>query len=607
MSNVPARFAALASAGLLAAALSGCGGQSSQAAGGYDDPHPLPQDTMTVVTAEIGRYGGRFVMGQTSSPKTFNALLANETSSSDVYQRLFAAVADFDNATQQTRPILAKSWETSEDGLTTTFHLRRGIRFSDGHPITSEDFLFNFELAYDEELHPSLQDLLKIDGQKFEVSAPDSYTVVVKTPKPYALIVSAVGSLYIMPKHILEPVYRAGNFASAYGTNTPPESLVTSGAWTLKQFVPNEKTVLTRNPYWMGVDAEGNRLPYLDEMVFLIVPDQTAASIKFQAGELDALDNVKAEDYQAYEEGQEAGNYTLYDLGPALNTNFFWFNMNKVREPKAGRKLGDPQVEATKYRWFTTKDFRIAVSKAIDRSAIIRSVYFGDAVNNWSTATAGNKEWHTGQTGYDYDVEGANKLLDGLGWTDKDGDGVREDDRGNPISFTLKTNGDNVMRMSMANFIKDDLAKIGVRCVPSGVDFNTLITNLRQDFNYESILLGLQSGVPPDPGMGQNVWKSSGLTHYWNIKQPKPETAAEARIDELMNLNVTTLDPAVRKQTWAEIERLVLDEAFVFWLPTLVAKVPIRNSFGNLQPSVIPHRIIWNIDRVYQKSRADRT
>jgi len=156
----------------------------------------------------------------------------------------------------------------------------------------------------------------------------------------------------------------------------------------------------------------------------------------------------------------------------------------------------------------------------------------------------------------------------------------------------------------MCNFIKDDLAKVGIRCTPTPVEFNTLITNLREDFQYESILLGLQSGVPPDPGMGQNVWRSSGLTHYWNIKQPKPETAAEAEIDKLMSENVATIDTTIRHKTWNRIQDLVNQQAFVIWLPTLEVKVPVRNRFGNLHPTVIPHRILWNIDQVYVKSHA---
>ena len=144
------------------------------------------------------------------------------------------------------------------------------------------------------------------------------------------------------------------------------------------------------------------------------------------------------------------------------------------------------------------------------------------------------------------------------------------------------------------------------RCTPSPVDFNTLITNLRQDFQYESILLGLQSATPPDPGMGQNVWRSSGLTHYWNIKQPKPETPAEARVDALMSENVNTMDMAERRRTWAEIQNTINEECFIIWLPSIVYKVPIRNRFGNVHPTVIPHRIIWNIDKVFVKPNPTR-
>jgi peptide/nickel transport system substrate-binding protein len=586
----------------LACLTAGCSGKPGVAASTYHDSHPLPQDTMTVRMAEAGTYGGRFVIGQTTGPKSFNAMMANETSSTDLTQLMFTSLSDFDNTTQQVVPLLAKSWDVSPDGLVWTWHLRRGAAFSDGHPITAEDVLFSFQVAYDEKLHPSVQDLLKVDGKPFEVSAPDSYTVITKIPKAYALTIPAIGSLRIMPKHVLEPAFKKGEFASAYNTNTAPESLVTSGPFMLKQLVPNEKSVLTRNPYWFGVDAKGQRLPYLDELVFLIVPDQNTAALKFEAGDLDGLDNVKPEDYKRYEDNQGKGNFKLYDLGPALNTNMFWFNLNRVREAKPGKKIGQTYVDPIKYAWFSNKTFRRAVSEAVDREAIIKSVLFGEGVKNWSTSTPGNKIWYTPDAaGFDYNPDDSKKLLASLGYKDKDGDGYLEDTGGHTISFTLKTNGDNVLRTQMCNFIKDDLAKVGIKCIPAGVDFNTLITNLREDFQYEAILLGLQSAVPPDPGMGQNVWRSSGLTHYWNVKQPHPETQAEAQIDQLMTDNVSTIDDAKRHQSWSQIQKLVNEETFMIWLPTLNTKLPVRNGFGNLEPSVIPHRILWNIDRVFVK------
>lgn len=598
----------IAAALFMALAAAGCGGKDPSAAQSYNDPHPLPPDTMHVAMAETGVHGGRFVLAQTSPPRTFNTVMANETSSTDLCDgRLYSALVHFDNATQEMRPELAKSWESSPDGLEWTFHLRRGAAFSDGHPITSEDVLFSFEVYMDDTLHVSLYDFFFVNGKKFEVTAPDSYTVKVKLAGPYAMVVPVVGDVDILPKHVLEPAYRSGAFASAYNVSTPPEKLVTSGPWILKQYVPNEKTVLTRNPYWCGVDANGRRLPYLDELVFLIVPDQNSAALKFEAGEVDALDDVKPENYQTYQNNQQKGNFKFHDLGPALNTNFFWFNLNKVRDAKGGKKLGTTYVDPVKYAWFSKRDFRKAVSKAIDRDAIIRGIFYGHAVKAWSTSTPGNKLWYTPDAvHYDYDPEGAKQLLAGLGWKDGNGDGFLEDEKGNTISFTLKTNSSNTLRVGMCNFIKDDLAKVGIKVTPSPIEFNTLITNLRQDFQYESILLGLQSAAPPDPGMGQNVWRSSGLTHYWNIKQPKPETPAEARVDQLMNEHTATTDMTVRKRTWKAIQDEINEECFVMWLPSLVYKVPIRDRFGNLHPTVIPHRIIWNIDRVFVRPRGQR-
>ena len=583
----------------------GGGGGSRSTAPPFKDEHPLPEEPWVIQVPTPGTYGGRFVIGETSAPKTFNMMMANESSSTDVTQLMYVGLAGFDNGTQTDTPFLAKSWDLAPDQLTWTFHLRKGAAFSDGHPITAEDVLFSFQVAYDATLHPSVQDLLIMNGKKFDVSAPDPYTFVIKTPSPNAMLLSVASSVYVMPKHVLESAFKNGTFASAYNVSTPPDQLVTSGPFKLKQYVPGEKTVLTRNPYWFGVDQTKQRLPYLDEVVYLVVPDQDAADLKFRSGELDGLDNVKPENYAWYEQNQKQGNYTLHDLGPSLNTNFFWFNLNKVRKATSGRRVGEPYVGAGKYAWFNNPVFRRAVSMAIDRDAMIPSIFFGDAQKNWSQSTAGNKQWYSPDVvKFDHNVAESKKLLASLGWTDKNGDGFLEDASGTTVGFTLKTNSDNKVRVAMANFIRDDLAKVGIKVTLVPIDFNTLVTNLREDMQYESILLGLQSGVPPDPGMGQNVWRSSGKTHYWNMAQPKPETPQEARIDALMDTIVGVPDMAKRKEAWKEVQNIVNEQAWIMWLPTVNTKLPLSNKFGNVQPSPIPHRLLWNIDRVYQQSGA---
>jgi peptide/nickel transport system substrate-binding protein len=330
------------------------------------------------------------------------------------------------------------------------------------------------------------------------------------------------------------------------------------------------------------------------------VPDQDAADLKFRSGELDGLENVKPENYKYYEDNQTNGAFVLHELGPRMTTNFFWFNLNRLHKPMQGKKAGDPLVGAVKYAWFSNPVFRRAVSMAVDRDAIIRSVFFGYAVKNWSTSTPGVREWHDPSiTKYDYNLAESKRLLAGLGWKDTNGDGFLEDTAGNTISFTIQTNGDNKMRVGMANFIRDDLARVGIKVLLTPIDFNTLITNERDTFQYEAILLGLQSGVPPDPGQGQNVWRSSGKTHFWHQSQPKPETPQEARIDALMDVIVGTPDMAKRKESWREIQNIVNEQAWFIWLPTQVLKAPVSSKFGNVRLNTIPPPLLRGIDEIF--------
>jgi peptide/nickel transport system substrate-binding protein len=589
---------------------SGCGGRKTAPAAEYKDAIPPPAEPLVRQVPTVGRYGGRFVLGQTVGPKSFNGIVATETSTTDLTNLMFTSLVDYDNGKQEFGPLLAKSWDISADGMIWTFHLRKGAAFSDGHPITSEDVLFSFQVAMDPTVHPPIQDQLSMNGKPFEASAPDPFTFVLKTPAPNSGVLDAfcTGSFVIMPKHVLEASFKEGNFSSVYNVSTPPEKLISSGPWRVVQYVPGEKAVLGRNPYWYGFDQEQHRLPYLNELTFLQVPDQDAADLKFRGGELSGLDNTKAENYKWYEDHQKEGNYTFYRLGPALTTNFFWFNLNRVQPPRRGEKtppgkrLGEPYTDPVKYGWFNSRTFRRAVSMAVDRDAMIPSIFFGRGVKNWSEATPGNKVWYHADLPHDdYNPGEAKKLLASLGWKDSDGDGVLEDTGGHPVSFSMRTNADNKLRVGMANFIKDDLAKVGIKMTLDPVDFNTLITNLRYDFQYDAILLGLQSGVPPTPANGQNVWRSSGESHQWFIRQQKPATPEEARIDQLMDKILSTQDLEIRKGLWKEIETIINQQAWLIWLPILDYGAPVSNKFGNVQPSPLAHRLLWNVERIYMK------
>lgn len=599
----------LVSLALVSIALAGCGGagkgQSTRV-----DKEPLPADTMMVQAAELGQYGGRFVMGQTTSPRTFNAPMANEQSSNDINNLLYAALTDIDYRTLADIPIMAKSWEFSSDGKTCTFHLRRGMKFSDGHPVTSADVRFSFDVVMSDSLHPSAQEGLSalVDGKKtkYTYSAPDSFTFVITAPKTDALLLAHVGSVRILPRHVLEAPFLAGKFASEYSTATPVAQVVTSGPWRLKKYVPDQQVVLEPNPYWFGVDAKGTRLPYLDEIVFVVTKDQDAALLKFHAGQVDGLDNVKPDDYADFTAKEKAEDFVLHDLGASYNTNFFWFNLNRLKLARDGRKTGDPAVEPWKYSLFNDLRFRRAVSMAINRDDLIKGPFRGFAVKNWTILTVSNKRWADSTvTGADYAPDQAKALLAELGLRDRNGDGILEDSKGHKLSFDMLTNSDNKLRVALATLIKDDLAKVGIEIIPAPTDFNTIVTKTRNEYSYDLCLLGLGSAVPADPGMTANVVRSSGITHYWHMKQEKPETEAERKMDEAFAANTATMDESVRKQTWHEVSQTLNDNVFFVWLPTQIMKIPVSARFGNVDPNPMPHRILWNADRIFQK-RAPR-
>ncbi len=596
---------------LLVTLAGGCGGPVTREA--WVDRVPLPADTMVTPMARTGVHGGRFRMGVSSAPRTFNPVVANEASSNEVCGKLYTSLTDVDYITGDDIALVAKSWEFSPDERTVTFHLRHGLRFSDGQPLTSADVLFSFDVYMDDSLRSAAQEALtwrdSLTGErhKFSYAAPDSYTFQVTGPRPYSLMLAATGSIRILPRHVLEAPFRSGGFASAYNIDTPAAKLVTSGPWRLRQFVPGEKVELERNPYWFGVDANGGRLPYLDALVYLVTKDQDNAALRFEAGEIDALDNLRPADYPGLEKGQARGGYRLYELGPSYNTNFMWFNLNPSPGAMPGRRPGEPAVGAVKYAWFSNADFRRAISKAIDRDALIAGPLHGFGYRNWSTMTPGNAKWFDSTlVGVDDDPAGAARLLVGLGMKDRDGDGQLEDAGGHPVAFDITTNADNPWRQEMVNLIRDDLAKVGIQVTLVPLDFNTLITRYRRDFRYDVMLLGQGSAVPADPGMGQNVWRSSGATHYWRVRSPRPGSPEEARVDALMQRVVYTRDVAARKAAWHELMQIVNDQCWLIWLPIMDLRIPVRDRFANVAPSPMPPRVLWNAERIFVRPGTGR-
>ncbi len=550
---------------------------------------------------DVGSYGGRFVTVGNTAPNTFNPVTGSSAYTNEITARLFVRLMRIDPITQQEVPELATTWDLAADGMSCTFHLRRGALFSDGRPITAADVVFSLQVALEPSVNSLNRDTLMMDGQPFSVAAPDPYTVVVRAPQPNGSLVSLVQTVAIIPKHVLEPAFKAGTFNSAYGVNTPPDQLVTSGAFRLKQYLPNERTVLVRNPYWFGVDARGQRLPYLDELTFLLLPDQESTSLKFRAREVDTVARPASADYEWYNAHQKEGDFTLYDLGPELSTWYMFFNLNHMK----GAENREPAVGQVKYEWFKHAEFRRAISSAIDRNAMIKAIYYGNGVKSWSSSTPGDVVWATPDVPRDdYDLDRARRLLASVGITDRDGDGLVEDARGHAVTFSLKVTANNATRVAAANFIRDDLSKLGIKVILTPVEFNTLSVNINHDLQFEAAIFG--RALPrPGPLSAARSWRSTGTLRPWQRPQAKPDSAEQARVDWLLDHITADTDLEQRKRWWTELHTIANQQGWLIWLPVQTLKVPVRNRFKNVRPSGAfngASSVLWNADEIFVKN-----
>ena len=564
----------------------------------FTDAFPIPEGANHRDVA--GVHGGRLVYVTIGDPKTFNPTLANEVSSTDILSGpLFVGLTQFANGPQKTEPGVASSWDVSEDGLKYTFHLRPGLKWSDGETLDADDVIFTSQVSLDPKIHSGNYDILQTDGKPWKFEKLDSLTVLVSLPAPFGPVVDVIGSMYLVPKHKLEAAYKAGKYEEMWGVNSKPEDIVGNGPFVLKEYVPGEKCVLARNPHFWEVDKNNQRLPYLDEYVFLIVKDLNTMALKFQSGETDLIDPIQGDQVPLFEDDQEKGQFKVYDLGPDVATDFMWFNLNPGKNAK-----GKYFVEPWKHKLFADVRFRRAVSHAIDREGIVKSVLQGRGVPLYEPYTSANKVWFDPNVPkFPYDPAKANALLDEMGLKDTNGDGIRDTPDGHPVEFTLHTNSENNLRKAFGTVIADNLHKVGIRVNFQPLEFNTLITHLREDYEYESILLGLSSAVPPDPALSTNVYRSSGLTHNWYVKQKTPATPAEAEMDKLMNQVVQERDFAKRKAAFDRVQEIMGENQFCIYIVDRNLYVGLRNRVQGANPSVLRPHATWNIQELWIKGR----
>jgi peptide/nickel transport system substrate-binding protein len=543
-----------------------------------------------------GTRGGNLVVALSSDPSNFNRMLTSGLANTMVVDRLFADLVHINRGSMELEPALATRWEADKAGRIYDVHLRRGLRFSDGSPFTADDVVFTFQVLTDPDIPSSMAGQIEIDGKFPSVEKVDDYTVRLAFHRPIGMGLRMLDSIPVLPKKHLLKAYKEGRFDKAWGPTVNPSEVVGLGPFRLKEYQRGAKIVLERNPYYWKRDGSGNALPYLDSITFIIVPDRHSEALRFQRGEIDVVNSINPENYAALRRG--AKSYTLRDLGPGLAMDYLWFNLNH-----GSNGDGKPYVDPEKLALFEKPQFRRAVSHALDRNGMVRSIFLGLAKPQYSAISSGNKVWyHSGIPKTEYDITRARELLAQIGLKDSNNDGILEYGKNSrPLEISLLTGRGNNAREKAAQVIQSNLAKIGIGARIQHLLPNELAARFLGSFDYEAILFGF---TPTDvaPDLQTDLWYSSGEIHFWSPGQEKPGRPWEAEIDALISKMVTVTDPASRRKSFNQVQILWAEQMPA--IPTVAPNILVgwNNRLGNVRPSIVVPHILWNVEEI-TKSR----
>jgi len=517
-------------------------------------------------------------------------------------------------------PNVAESYDANDDATEYTFHLRRGLRWSDGEPFTSSDIMFWYEdILMDRDLTPVVSDTFQSGGEPGVVEALDEYTVRITFAEPHGFFLQYLASLHgplwgmtNYPRHYLEqyhPRYAddAAARAAERGFATAVEFLQTftnlssrfefGGApvlwpWTYDMTNPwdGAQIVLERNPYYWKVDPEGQQLPYLDRVTFQILDDVEAIRLRMLNGEFDFGNRYLELDLKpVFFDNKDRGNYRFVDTHSAHN-NAIAIALNLTHEDPVLREI------------FQNKDFRIGLSHAINRQEIIDLVFVGQT-EPWQLAPPPGSAAFSERLATQYlefDLDLANEHLDAAGLTERDAQGYRLRPDGRRITF-----GINTVQGRQIHFI-DILEMISMQWREVGIDMNVNV--MERGLFYERRDVNLHDGA---------VWNGDGgrdamLEPRWYFPfsnesmfaipwaqwwrgvpdSPEPHEAARRQMDLYDTLRGTA-DPEEQVSLMEAILEIAADEFYAFGIALPPTGFGIAsNRLGNT-PTAMPDAWLW--------------
>ncbi|HEX2994299.1 MAG TPA: ABC transporter substrate-binding protein [Anaerolineales bacterium] len=471
----------------------------------------LPVNPLVVEAAEVGQYGGTWRMGMRGGTDdvSFYRILGYET------------LVRWTPAWDSIIPNIAESWEISDDATEYTFHLREGIKWSDGEPFTADDIDFWFnDVVSNTDLQATMPAWLTSGGKPVKFEKVDDYTVKFIFEVPNGLFLQNLASpdarsLTNVPKHYaiqyhakyvdqakLETMLKEGGYTAwkdmfvakvvqADGGGMGPYSVAarpTLFAWMVEEPFSGNATQVTlvRNPYYWKVDQSGQQYPYIDKLVYGVYQDIPSMLLKGLNGEIDFQMrhfNTLLNKAVLYD-NMVTGDYHLFNLKEAgSNTNVIMLNLNHK----------DPVMREI----LQNKDFRIGLSYAINRQEIINTVYVTVGKPSQPAAQEGTPFYNEQlATQYiEYDVDKANEYLDKV-LPEKNADGIRLRPDGKPMTIVIEIANAFTQQVDTGNLIAKYWNAVGILTEAKSEDRSLMYEN-KNNYLHDAYIWGGEGGVNP--------------------------------------------------------------------------------------------------------------
>jgi peptide/nickel transport system substrate-binding protein len=485
-------------------------------------------------------YGDTLIAGSIGEPSILIPMLAGDSASHDVAGLIFNGLVKYDTDLSVIGD-LADSWDISPDGLVITFHLRKGVQWTDGVEFTANDVMFGYETIIDEKTPTAYQeDFLQV--KKAEVI--DRYTFRVTYEKPFAPALTSWGNLVVLPKHILE-----GKDITKTDFGRNPIGL---GRYKLKKWVSGQEVILSSNRDYF----EGR--PYINGYVYRVIPDPAAMFLALKTGGLDMM-------------GLTPIQYTKQ-----TDSEFFQNNYQKFRYPVFSYTYLGFNL---KHPWFQDIKVRQAIAHAIDKNEIIDVVLFGLGSPATGPYVPNTWPYNPHVKKYDFNPRKAKQLLKEAGWEDTDGDGV-VDKNGNDFEFTILTNMGNNQRKKTATIVQWRLKKVGIKVNIRVLEWSAFINEFIDKRRFQAVILGWSIGIDPDQ---YDIWHSSKTREkeFNFVSYNNPE------VDELLEKGRRTFDIEERKKAYFRIQQILADDLPYIFLYVPDATPIVQARFKGIKPSPI--------------------